>query len=316
MPDSRESQETGPPSLATLPTELVLLISELLPVEDALCLALTCKRTHEIAHNYRIFGTRLDQVATDTLLCRLERDTTRFTCCFIHQKLRPAQFLPKKPLTSYLHFHRTVNLERVPYFRINLFMLEYCTARIVTNHQLLGPRHGVPASYLARIFNYRPPWADGICENQVWAANMIHGELFLCCIHTIFHEEADTDALKHFCNAQALLRSIQICTHTDVGGRRGIGLPKDMMGITKHPFSGSCQKCETDWEFSIGWAGTERGWTVTVRTYHGLGACRSPQDPKWRAMSVNRNGGVYREVPGGGVKELWEQHRSQLCETH
>lgn len=309
--DSRESQETGPPSLATLPTELVLLISELLPVEDALCLALTCKRTHEIAHNYRIFGTRLDQVATETLLCRLERDTTRFTCCFIHEKLRPAQFLPKKPLTSYLHFHRTVNLERVPYFRISLFMLEYCTARIVTNHQLLGPRHGVPASYLASTHNYQPPWAEGICKNEVWAANVIYGELFLSCIRMISHKEANAGALQHFCNAHS--GSIQICTHMDVGGFRGKGLPKDVVGNTKHQDSGWCQKCETDWEVDISWADMEHGWMVTVRTYHGLGACRSPQDQKWQAMSINPKGKAYREVPGGGVKEIWEQHKSQLC---
>lgn len=71
--------------------------------------------------------------------------------------------------------------------------------------------------------------------------------------------------------------------------------------------------CETDWEVNIEWADTERGWTVTLRTYHGLGACRSPQDRKWQAMSDSLNGNAYREVPSGGVKELWEQHKSQLC---
>lgn len=311
IPDSRKPQETGPPSLRTLPTELILLISELLPLEDALCLALTCQRMHKIAHNYRIFGMRLDKDATDTLLCRLERDTTEFTYCFGNQKLRPAQFPPHKPIWSYLHFHKTTNLERVPFFSIGLFMLDYCTARIVTNHQLLGPQHGIPASYLASIRNYWPPWAEGICESEVWAANMIHGELFLSCIHTIFHKEANAGALQHFCNAHA--SSIQICTHMIFGGHQCPGLPKDVIGNTQHQVSGWCQKCETDWELNIRWADTERGWTVTVRTYHGLGACRSPQDQKWQAMSINRKAKAYREVPGGGVKELWEQHKSQLC---
>ena len=310
IPDSQKSQETGPLSLRTLPTELVLLISEFLPPTDALCLALTCKRMCNIA-DISCLAIRLDTDATDTLLCRLESGTTGFTYCFMEQKLRPAQFPPNKPIWSYLHFHKTTNLERVPFFSVGLFMLDYCTARIVTNHQLLGPRHGVPASYLASIRNYRPPWAEGIWESEVWAANMIHGELFLSCMHTIFHKEANAGALQHFCNAHA--RSIQICSHMDVGGRQGIGLPKDVIGNTKHQVSGWCQKCETDWEVNIRWEDMERGWTVTVRTYYGLGACRSPQDQKWQAMSINRKGKAYRAMPGGGVKELWEQHKSQLC---
>lgn len=308
--DSRKSQDTGPPSLITLPTELVLLISELLPPADALCLALTCKRMRNMA-DISCLARRLDIDATDTLLCRLERG---FTYCFTDQKLWPARFLPNTPgIWSYLHHHKTINLERVPFVCVGLFMLNYCTARIVTNHQLLGPRHGVPASYLAMISNHRLPWAirEGIWENQVWAANVIDGELFLSCMNTIFHKEADTGGLQHFCNVYA--RRIQICSHTNIGGRRGVGLPEDVTGNTKYQVSGWCQKCETDWEVNIRWADTEHGWTVTVRTYHGLGACRSPQDQKWQAMSINRKAKAYREMPGGGVKELWEQHESQLC---
>lgn len=307
--DSPKSQETGPTSLTMLPTELVLLISELLSPADALCLALTCKRMCNIA-DVSFSTTRLDTDATDTLLCRLERDTTEFTYCFSNQKLRPAQFPPNKPVWSCLYSHRTINPERLPHFRVGLFMLDYCTARIVTNYQLFGPRHGVPASYLANIHNHRPR-AEGICESEAWAANMINGELFLSCIRTIFHKEANTGVLQHYWDAHA--GRIEICTHRDVGGFRGIRLPKDVIGNTKHQVSGWCQKCETDWEVDIRWADTERGWTVTVRTYHGLGACRSPQDQKWQAMSTSRNGKAYREVPGGGVKELWEQH---TCHGH
>lgn len=311
MLDSRKSQETGPASLTTLPTELVLLIYQLLPPADALCLALTCKRMCSIAA-ISVSATRLDTDATDTLLCRLERDTTEFTYCFIDQKLRSVQFPPyNKTMWSHLHFHETLNLERAPFFTIGLFMLDYCTARIVANYQLLGPRHGIPASYLASINNYRLRRAEGICESEAWAANMIRGELFLSCIHTIFHKNANASTLQHFSNAH--VRSIQICTHMNLGGRRGTGSHKDVTGNTKHQISGWCQKCETDWEVDIRWENSERGWTCTVRTYHGLGACRSPQDRKWQAISVRSNGKAYREVPGGGVKELWEQHKSQLC---
>lgn len=305
--DSGQSQEAGPPSLSTLPTELVLLISELLLPADAVCLALTCRRMYNIA-DISSLATRLDTDAKDTLLCRLERDTTDFTYCFENQKLRPAQFPPNKPVWSCLHLHKTVNLDRVPHFRVSLFILFYCSARIVTNHQLLGPRHGVPASYLANIHNHSlRAKGEGICESEAWTANMINGELFLSCIHTIFHKEANTAALQHFWDANA--GRIEICTHMVVGGGfRGVRLPKDVIGNTKHQASGWCKKCETDWEVDIRWADTERGWMVTVKTYHGLGACRSPRDQKWRAMSTNRDAKAYREVPGGGVKKLWELH--------
>lgn len=317
IPDSRKSQETRPPSLRTLPTELVLLISELLPPADALCLALTCRRMCNIA-DISYLATQLDTDATDTLLCRLERGSTELTYCFVDQKLRPAQFPPHGPIRYSLHFHKTTSLERVPWFDVGLFRLHYCTARIVVNHQLLGSRHGVPASYLASIHNYQPPWAKGICENEVWAANMIHGELYLSCIHTIFHKEANTGALQHFCNAHA--GSIQICTHKDVGGFRGKGLPKDIIGKIEYQDLGWCQKCETDWEVDIRWADTERGWTVTVTTYYGLGACRSPQDRKWQAISNNPKANAYRKAPGGSIKELWGTAQvaalSTSCETH
>lgn len=306
MLDSREAQQNEPPSLTTLPTELVLLISELLPLADTLCLALTCKRMCNIADIGSVI--QLNTNVTDTLLCRLERDTAEFTYCFADQKLRHTDFRPNKPVWSYLHLHKTVNLERVPFFSIGLFPLGYCTARLVTNHQILGPRHGIPASYLACTRIYWPACAEGICESEVWAANMIHGELFLSCIHTIFHIGANAGALQHFFNAHAT--RLQICTHKDVGGHRGIGLPKDAIGNTEHQSSGWCQKCETDWEVNTRWADMERGWMATVRTYHGLGACRSPQDQKWQAMCINRIGKAYREVPGGGVKELWEEHAS------
>lgn len=82
IPDSRKSQETAPQSLRTLPTELVLLISEFLPPADALCLALICKRIYNIA-DISCLATRLGIDAIDTLLCRLERDTKEFTYCFI-----------------------------------------------------------------------------------------------------------------------------------------------------------------------------------------------------------------------------------------
>lgn len=307
IPDSR-SQETGPPSLRTLPTELVLLISELLPVEDALCLALTCKRMLKIAHNYRIFGTRLDKDATNTLLCRLEMDNPKFTYCFMDQELKLVRTLYGKLLECQPHSHKDKSLESFLYIESSMFLLSYCTARMVTNHQLLGPPHGVPASSLACTYDRQLLLWDGVYWSEEWAANTIHGELFLARIDTFLHKEANAGALRQYFNAE----NIGICNYMGIGGGRAsrelIRLPRNAIGNTNHHDSGWCRKCETDWEVSIELADAERGWMVTVRTYHGLGACRSPNDWKWRAMHVRSN--WHREVPRGAVKELWEQQHA------
>ncbi|KAI1500620.1 hypothetical protein F5X99DRAFT_385408 [Biscogniauxia marginata] len=77
-----------------------------------------------------------------------------------------------------------------------------------------------------------------------------------------------------------------------------------MIGNTEHRDMGWYRECETDWETSIEWTDTERGWTVTARTYRRLGTCRSSHDPKWQAMT--RSTKPFREVPCGAVKALWE----------
>lgn len=304
--DSQESQQIEPPGLTTLPIELVLLISEQLPLADALCLALACKRMCYIT-NIGYLAVRLDADATDTLLCRLERDTTELTYCFRRQKLLPAKFTACKPRWLHVHSHIRGNPERTSYFYVNRYMLDYCTARVLTNHQLLGPRHGIPASYFSKTSDYKHLWVEGIRESEVWTAKVIHGELFLSCIHTIFHKAADAGALQRYCNTE----HIEACPHTWFGSHLGFRLPRDVIGNTECHFVGWCGKCETDWDVDIECADTERGWAVTITTYHGLGACRSPQDQKWQAFSASSIFGKgHREVNGGAVKELWQQHKS------
>lgn len=173
IPDSPKSEETEPTSLRTLPTELILLISELPLPAGALCLALICRRMYKIV-DISYLAPRPDTDAVDTLLCRLvERDITRFTYCYTYQKLRPAQSSPHRPIRYFVHYHDTASLERVLFVRVNLFLLDYCATRTVMNHQLLGLQHGVPASCLANVRKYQHPYMKGICGSEVWAAHVI-----------------------------------------------------------------------------------------------------------------------------------------------
>lgn len=301
--DSSAALSTSPQpvSLVRLPTELILLISELLPAADAVCLALTCKRMCCIS-NIRYLVRRLDSDATESLLCRLERETTGVSYCIVDQKL--ARFTTYRPAGLHLHYHKAWRTREPPSvnFRRSLFRLPYCTARLATNHQILGPGHGLPASSLARIWDHK--WREyGVCWNEAWEAKLIHGELFLSCTHEFMLEIADAGNLQTYFRT----RCIGICSHSAIGGGMDdlahVGLPVDMIGNTEHHDMGWCQKCETDWETSLEWTDPEHGWTVTARTYHGLGTCRSPYDRKWQAISIKSKS--YRGLPPGAVKALW-----------
>lgn len=298
-----------PASLGLLPSELVLLISELLPTADAVCFALTCKRVCFIS-NIRYLVRRLDSDATESLLCRLERETTGVSYCIVDQKL--ARFTTYRTIGLQLHFHKAWRT-RVPpsvHFRWSLFLLPYCTARLATNHQVLGPHNGLPASSLARTYDHKLR-EHGVYWKEAWEAKLIHGELFLSCSHEFMHERADAGELQTYFST----RSIGICSHIAFGGARvdlpHVGLPINMIGNTEHHDTGWCQKCETDWETSIEWTDPEHGWTVTARTYHGLGACRSPYDQKWQAIS--RESKAYRGLPPGAVKASWERFENHSC---
>ncbi|KAH6652171.1 hypothetical protein BKA67DRAFT_573188 [Truncatella angustata] len=300
----QEIQETQAPSLGLLPTELILLIAELFTAADAICLALTCKRMYYILH-VQDLARRLDANATEILLCRIEKDIVGVSYCVVGQKL--AQFTTYTLLRQHLHFHRHMTTKSNGPLHINFglsrFYFHWCTARLATNYQILGPQHGLPASLLTFTYDHQDK-EHGVCWKEVWAAKVVHGELFISCIHTVFHGSADAGTLQTYLNT----KGIAICRHLEVGGGRGyrvrVGLPTNLINNTGHYDIGWCRRCETDWETSV--ESTERGWTVTAKTYHGLGTCRSPHDPKWHAMA-SRYKPPFREVPRGAVKASWEK---------
>ncbi|KAI0134337.1 hypothetical protein BJ170DRAFT_591313 [Xylariales sp. AK1849] len=303
--DPQELQETQAPCLVLLPTELILLVSELLSAADAVCLGLTCKRMCYVS-NIRDLARRLNEDDKETLLCRLERDITGVSYCVVDRKLARFTTCSLIKLQFYFHNHGIMTYGEPLHvtFGCSCFYIPWCAARLVTNHQILGPQHGLPASSLARMYENRDH-EHGVCWKEAWAAKVIHGELFLSCTNTIFDENADAGTLQTYFNTNAIV----ICRHMPVGGPRGrirVGLPTSVIGNTEHHDTGWCWWCETDWETFVKWTDTERGWTVTVRTYHGLGTCRSPYDPKWHAMTTRSK--PFRGVPRMAVKAAWEKY--------
>ncbi|KAI0838802.1 hypothetical protein F5Y06DRAFT_303693 [Hypoxylon sp. FL0890] len=306
--DPQELQKPQAPSLVLLPTELVLLVSELLPTADAVCLGLTCKGMYYIL-NIPDLGRRLDVDVVEILLGRLESEITGVSYCCVGQRL--ARFttctLAKRYFIFHCHFH-TARKSRGPLdvnFGLSLFYLSWCAARTVTNYQIHGPQHGLPASSLASMYDHQDQ-EHGVYWKEAWTAKLIHGELLVSCTHTFFHESADAGKLQTYFNTN----TIAVCRHLRLSAARHYQpnvkkLHISMIGNTEQHDMGWCWKCETDWETSTEWTDTERGWTVTARTYHGLGTCRSPHDPKWQAMSSSFK--RFRAVPGSAVKALWDK---------
>lgn len=83
---------------------------------------------------------------------------------------------------------------------------------------------------------------------------------------------------------------------------------------------GSCIFCATDYTTTLsrgnvvgeGPKGGREEWILTIVTYHELGSCRSPSDPKWEAFArgVMNDAEPRREALGslpGGVKKKWEE---------
>ncbi|KAI0470944.1 hypothetical protein GGR56DRAFT_121666 [Xylariaceae sp. FL0804] len=93
---------------------------------------------------------------------------------------------------------------------------------------------------------------------------------------------------------------------------------------------GSCDVCLTDYETTITrqarggpegtGAATANGggiWSLTITSYHQLGSCRSPYDPKWQAFAVERSRwrAPKRDEaahPDGAVRQRWESQATPL----
>lgn len=294
-----ELRKPQPPSFGLLPVELILMVFELLPAPDAICLALVCRGMFNIS-NVRYLARHLGERDKENLLCRLEKDITGVIYCFTEQKL--VNFRVHGSSEGCIHRHGfSMRGSMSPAIFGGVIRIPYCHARLATNHQILGPQHGIPTSYLEETWDHIRR-DHGVCWKEELAAKVINGELFIFFRHTFCHERADAAALQTFFSK----RSIEICSHISLGApahfRVHVGLPINVTGNNEHYDKGWCGKCETDWEISIQWTGPERGWTVTARIYRGLGACRSPNDRKWKSRICSA---TYRETPRYALKDLW-----------
>ncbi|KAI2628705.1 hypothetical protein GGR54DRAFT_588464 [Hypoxylon sp. NC1633] len=303
---------TGTSRLLQLPAEIVLLLGDFLPQVDAVCFALACKALFFLIGDRD--RMRLEEPDKETLLFRLEPEVIgRYYCHFRQSLIRIDENEPPPQSACFY----TLSLSGT------MFELPYHKARLVTNYGLYGPQHGFPPSSLSCQFQIsesrvRRMAGESKSESEIrgaeaWTAKLIDNELFLSCTHSRWGF-ALTDSNSF--DAETFLHHVPtyrfyICQHMSVGDdcpstgehcshRLGVNVR------TGPDYHGSswCKFCMTDWDFSIEWVGHDYGWRLTVKTYHCMGKCRSPNDRHWEAMRV-KSSKIWRDVPGGDAKRRW-----------
>ncbi|KAH7028086.1 uncharacterized protein B0I36DRAFT_365201 [Microdochium trichocladiopsis] len=300
--DKRFEQQSHA-TLQSLSEELLLTITSHLDIVDTVCLSLT-SRGLDLSDLRRSFSSRLDAATKEELLLRIERDSPALSYCHVRRRLLPfAQTHLERRL---LHFH---DCEASPQHEIVLpysecYRLPLCTARLAINHAVLGPQHGIPASALSHAHAISHPDDYQLRRYESWTCKVARGggpspeQLMLRCVRSwVSIRESHHVALlrRHFHdNKIAMCRHCEVDLALDENGCRRV-----IIGTESFLTTGSCARCETDWEIRIGlgvsgedvgrpvahrWLDGYFSWTVIVKTCHRLGRCQDPSDPMWRAM--------------------------------
>ncbi|KAI0435190.1 hypothetical protein F5Y09DRAFT_336944 [Xylaria sp. FL1042] len=303
--------------LMQLPVEMILSISEYLSDLDLACFALSCKPLFAIMQDLTWFRSKMARMGNSRVekalfLSRLEQSVPWLVYCPVLGRLSPFDKDGKvdrrlKPA------HEIYNLvKRMPsyywYQSNEVFYhseaITYEQTRLMRNHVLFGPRHGIAPSALSyekRIQEKKVALAGQQCQMRSEDSRTfrwIDGELFLSRTSTISLEgleyrKARFSALLNLLRQErsilcyhcipdrwSALRFGGDCISEDVRENRANNLDSS----PGHSF-GFCKFCDTDWNISISTPGST-GLVAVFTTWHNLGGCSFPLDPKWKRIST------------------------------
>ncbi|GJN80954.1 hypothetical protein PLIIFM63780_004484 [Purpureocillium lilacinum] len=221
----------------------------------------------------------------------------------------------------------------------NRFNLSYTLARLVMNSHLYGPSHGIP---LRNICVSHTAERDVLRIRCTTDARIRDGELLLLRTYAFSVARGSVDEFRRCTGA----RDFRLCQHmpllsgssayrqhiAELQRRpppRQAGEESAGSGLVPCEDSqGSCGICLMDYDITIAEAwgdgnrdgdgngdnGAAAAWDVSIRAYHQLGACRSPDDWKWARFTEavrphlffpnrpNRRGST---LGARAVKERW-----------
>ncbi len=310
--------------LTNLPVEIILLVLDHLASADAVCFALACKAIFSILRARKDARKimQLNSHAKQILLMRLEKDVPGLVYRPYSNKLVPfdgdGQIAFKTPYQKAPsgQFSYFSPMTRSRHWAI----INYEQTRLVRNYRLFGPGHGVPLwclSHEAMGPKTRVKLVDGQLEKYFtsWqTARWVGDDLLLSCTQTTYLkilEEGQVDDKTLWKLIAGT--STPMCHHCDSNHPFHAGIPAGIprlfarISVTSCRSTGSCGFCETDWDVIIAWDHFLVSFAVRYITYHDLGSCSLPFDPKWERMTSFAPDSPTREGLCGDVKRRWKE---------
>ncbi len=298
------------PNAVPLPPELIAHILSYLPPESVVSFALTCRRFYQYMPSPP--PILLSQQARRALLGWLERENPRQYYCHPCNDLHTWERVPDghHRLAQYDR-HCTNNRGNPRYNLVQLtvnhspYPITYALARLVMNRHLYGELHGPPLTTLTHEAKH--PGENRIMSTHSWTARIINDELYLKATTLLYHHTGRARTLRQHLDdtrstalRECVCRHIKLPSVTNRPVLPGSG-PCRILGLDEHQqpqppalfvaATGtlkSCRHCFTDYRVDIRWLppdggsiGGPKGWVVGVTRWYRIGACRSPQDPKW-----------------------------------
>ncbi|KAM7211062.1 hypothetical protein V8F06_013558 [Rhypophila decipiens] len=215
--------------------------------------------------------------------------------------------------------------------------ISYPHVRLAMNRHFYGPPNGISLDIFQLKTTLVAPW------REQWSARIIGDELFLSATRTLPWTDqqpryAVVDSNFGICGHVRTVNSL-ILQYT-VDALHPIPTTPTSLVVPCHEVFESCNKCLTDYDTMVeqrqaetrdpdtsdpDTSGQKRGnkctrvsWSITVTSYHRLGAGRSPSDPKWHAFATRGYARIvfseYHRIqrdmvryPSGSVRQAWKE---------
>ncbi|KAH6607760.1 hypothetical protein Trco_004073 [Trichoderma cornu-damae] len=311
--------------LLDVPAEILLLIGDYLDASELLSLKLSCKSTFNLFP--QTYET-MDDNDKRRFLLLIEKDPLGKGTVYCHPCNRMHTFQetsgPRADLPDDSKHHNCAIHDRFSPTG-NPFGLSYAHARMVMNHHLYGPGHGMPLSSLC--VDQIQPWDEETIRCST-SAKVIDDELFLQRTYTFTVAGADAAEFPTYTD----VRCFKVCEHTlffpGASAFHQYILQMHRMpaaggdGLSTFPEAfGSCGLCLMDYDIIVEPCAGKSG-RVVIRAIHQLGSCRSPDDWKWARFTEfsrsylffpnrpNRRGSAYGP---GAVRKQWVDDELEAC---
>ncbi|KAK4219684.1 hypothetical protein QBC37DRAFT_436460 [Rhypophila decipiens] len=336
------SARPPPGPFLELPVDIILhLCCNYLPPASAVALSLTCKSLFGLISSQAKTKIQLNSTDLETLLLLLEKDSGhRWYYCHNHTVLHCfSQDSKRWALRSWLLYRdqddcRLRNLASVS---MSTAAISYHHVRLAMNRHFYGAPNGISLDMFQLKTTLVAPW------REQWSARIIGDELFLSATRTL----PWTDQQPRYAVVDS---NFGICGHVRTVNSLILQYTVDTLHPTPttptnlfvpcHEVFESCHKCLTDYDTVVeqrqaetsdpdtrdpdtndqtrGNKCTRVSWSITVTSYHRLGAGRSPSDPKWHAFATRGYATIgfseYHRIqrdmvryPPGSVRQAWKE---------